>query len=52
MARLVVVSNRVAIPDRNGTDSAGGLAVVLRPILKRNGGIWFGWSGKSSQNQK
>jgi len=45
MARLVVVS-RVAIPNRNGTDSAGGLAVVLRPILKQNGGIWFGWSGK------
>jgi trehalose 6-phosphate synthase len=45
MARLVVVSNRVAIPHRNGNDSAGGLAVVLRGVLKQHPGIWFGWSG-------
>ena len=45
MGRLVVVSNRVAIP-RNGNDSAGGLAVVLRSVLKQRAGIWFGWSGK------
>jgi trehalose 6-phosphate synthase len=48
MGRLVVVSNRVAVPHRNVGDRAGGLAVVIRPVLKRYSGIWFGWSGKVS----
>lgn len=47
MARLVVVSNRVAVPD-DGPAKAGGLAVALREALQENGGIWFGWSGKTS----
>ena len=46
MARLVVVSNRVGIPD--GGARAGGLEVAIRPALKRRGGVWFGWSGKIS----
>ncbi|WP_142850036.1 alpha,alpha-trehalose-phosphate synthase (UDP-forming) [Telmatospirillum sp. J64-1] len=46
MKRLVVVSNRVAVPD--GTTRAGGLAVALQEALQQNGGIWFGWSGKIS----
>jgi trehalose 6-phosphate synthase len=45
LARLVVVSNRVSIPD--GISRAGGLEVALRPALERHGGIWFGWSGKA-----
>ena len=44
MSRLVVVSNRVGIPD--GTARAGGLEVSIRPALKKSGGVWFGWSGK------
>ncbi|MBV9557563.1 MAG: alpha,alpha-trehalose-phosphate synthase (UDP-forming) [Pseudolabrys sp.] len=44
MARLVVISNRVAVPDR--ATRAGGLAVALKAALKRNHGLWFGWSGK------
>ena len=28
---------------------AGGLAVALQDALKHYGGVWFGWSGKSSQ---
>ena len=44
MARLVVVSNRVVVP--SGNDSAGGLAVAVRAVLKRHPGIWFGWSGR------
>lgn len=44
MARLVVVSNRVAVPDRSAR--AGGLDVVIRPTLRRRGGLWFGWSGR------
>ena len=46
LPRLVVVSNRVGIPD--GGARAGGLEVAIRPALKRRGGIWFGWSGKIS----
>jgi len=45
LARLIVVSNRVAIPSRDGANHAGGLAVAVRSLLKRNGGLWFGWSG-------
>jgi trehalose-6-phosphate synthase len=44
--RLVVVSNRVLRPTRDGSSSAGGLAVALEGALKQRGGLWFGWSGK------
>ncbi len=48
MSRLVVVSNRVALP---GENRAGGLAVALQAALddqsaERRGGMWFGWSGR------
>ncbi len=43
MSRLVVVSNRVAVP---GESRAGGLAVGLLAALRERGGMWFGWSGK------
>jgi len=46
VARLVVVSNRVAVPSRHGANRAGGLAVAIRPVIKRHPGIWFGWSGR------
>jgi trehalose 6-phosphate synthase len=46
LARLVVVSNRVSVPSIDGAKRAGGLEVALRPVLQRNGGVWFGWSGK------
>ena len=45
MARLIVVSNRVAVPSQDGDNQAGGLAVAVRSLLKRHGGLWFGWSG-------
>ena len=44
MSRLVVVSNRVAIP---GESRAGGLAMALLAALGERGGLWFGWSGKT-----
>ena len=44
MSRLVVVSNRVALP---GENRAGGLAVALEAALQERGGLWFGWSGKT-----
>ena len=48
MSRLVVVSNRVALP---GKARAGGLAVALEAALEDRartgeGGLWFGWSGR------
>jgi trehalose 6-phosphate synthase len=48
LARLVVVSNRVGVPDRAAR--AGGLEVAIRPALKRHGGLWFGWSGRVAEN--
>ncbi|MCB5177371.1 alpha,alpha-trehalose-phosphate synthase (UDP-forming) [Microvirga lenta] len=45
--RLVVVSNRVPLPTKDGTSSAGGLAVALEGALKQQGGLWFGWSGRT-----
>jgi trehalose 6-phosphate synthase len=47
MSRLVVVSNRVAVP---GESRAGGLAVGLLAALKERGGLWFGWSGKVTRD--
>ena len=44
MSRLVVVSNRISVPDDKKT-SAGGLAVGVLGALKAAGGLWFGWSG-------
>ncbi len=41
--RLVIVSNRVALPRQTST---GGLASALQAALRERGGLWFGWSGK------
>lgn len=43
MNRLVVISNRVALP-RDA--HAGGLAAAMRAALAQSGGLWFGWSGR------
>lgn len=43
MPRLVIVSNRVAPPDK--PPSAGGMAVALKAALESEQGLWFGWSG-------
>lgn len=44
--RLVVVSNRVALPQKGDKAAAGGLAVALREALTSYEGLWFGWSGE------
>jgi trehalose 6-phosphate synthase len=49
VARLVVVSNRVAVPGRGPDSRAGGLEVAIRPVLRRHPGIWFGWSGRVAE---
>jgi len=46
--RLVVISNRVPVPDVDGPPSAGGLAVAVLAALRGREGIWFGWSGQVS----
>ncbi len=49
--RLIVVSNRLPVAlVREGEGwkterSAGGLATAMDPILRREGGVWIGWSG-------
>ena len=50
MARLVVVSNRVDIPDEG--HRAGGLAVALRATCKDRSCLWLGWSGKVRAKSK
>jgi trehalose 6-phosphate synthase len=52
LARLIVVSNRVAVPNRDGSSLAGGLAVAVRSLLKGHGGLWFGWSGTVSADNE
>ena len=37
--RLVIVSNRVTIPERHEKAAAGGLAVALREALEQHGGL-------------
>ena len=44
MTRLIVVSNRVQPPDKNG-GAQGGLAIALQAALREYSGLWFGWSG-------
>lgn len=46
MSRLIVVSNRVAVPQAGGKAAAGGLAVAVNAALNERPGIWFGWSGR------
>ncbi len=48
MSRLIVVSNRVSVPERPGEAPAGGLAVALSAALREYSGFWFGWSGKTT----
>jgi trehalose 6-phosphate synthase len=43
VSRLVVVSNRVALPSET---RAGGLASAMQAALRESGGLWFGWSGR------
>ena len=45
-SRIVIVSNRVAVPESLADSVAGGLAVAVKAALKNRNGLWFGWSGK------
>jgi trehalose 6-phosphate synthase len=48
--RLIIVSNRVAMPRRNAP-AAGGLAVGVLGALREHGGVWFGWSGELTASE-
>jgi trehalose 6-phosphate synthase len=49
VSRLVVISNRVAVPQARGKAGAqGGLAGALKAALAKAGGVWFGWSGEEA----
>jgi trehalose 6-phosphate synthase len=51
LSRLVVVSNRVAIP-KGGRLPPGGLAIGVLAALKQYGGLWFGWSGEVTRSHR
>jgi trehalose 6-phosphate synthase len=46
VSRLVAVSNRISIPKRGA--SPGGLVVGLLAAMQSRGGLWFGWSGETT----
>jgi trehalose 6-phosphate synthase len=48
--RLVCVSNRLSLPRRAA--APGGLAVGVLAALQRTGGLWFGWSGETSEEPR
>jgi trehalose 6-phosphate synthase len=50
MSRVISVSNRVALP-REGNKAAGGLAVGVLAALNAHGGVWFGWSGRTTASE-
>jgi trehalose 6-phosphate synthase len=52
LGQLVVVSNRVAIPEKIANVRPGGLEVAIKAALKDKTGIWFGWSGKIAARAK
>lgn len=45
MARVIIISNRVAVPNPGRGVHAGGLEVALRATLQRQRCVWLGWSG-------
>jgi trehalose 6-phosphate synthase len=49
MGRLIVVSNRVNPPSAAGEETVGGLAMALAAALRQYSGLWFGWSGKTTE---
>ncbi|MFC0219881.1 trehalose-6-phosphate synthase [Pseudochelatococcus lubricantis] len=49
--KLIIVSNRVTVPNRK-SQSAGGLAIALNDVLAKRRGMWFGWSGRIGPEQQ
>ena len=49
LSRLVIVSNRVALPGE-GAQRSGGLVTGLVDALHQAGGLWFGWEWQAKRN--
>jgi trehalose 6-phosphate synthase len=45
VARVFIISNRVAVPSPERAVHAGGLEVALKSTMKRHDCVWLGWSG-------
>jgi trehalose 6-phosphate synthase len=50
LARIFIISNRVAIPGRGS--QPGGLEVALKSTLKKHSCVWLGWSGEVSDKSR
>ncbi len=48
MNRLIIISNRVSAPTDSKSGAQGGLAVALAAALREYRGLWFGWSGETT----
>ena len=54
--RLIVVSNRVPPSssfnsEDKGVAAAGGLVTAVRSAMDQSGGLWLGWSGRSTRRR-
>ncbi len=49
--RLIIVSNRVAVPEPGSKQMAGGLVVAVKAALRNRTGVWFGWSGNIDETE-
>src|SRR5215469_5186545 len=53
-ARIIVVSNRLPLTLKktehgwDATQSSGGLASAMNPLLGQTGGEWIGWAGDAA----
>jgi len=52
LSRLIVISNRVQVPRSDDEGAQGGLATALFAALRKQKGIWFGWSGETSDSKE
>ncbi|HKU65199.1 MAG TPA: trehalose-6-phosphate synthase, partial [Rhizomicrobium sp.] len=50
MARVFIISNRVAIP--GAANQPGGLEVVLKATLRKHPCVWLGWSGEVNEKPR
>src|ERR1700683_178963 len=44
--RLIIVSNRAVAPEEADSSLADEMAATVKAALKNQNGMWFGWSGK------
>ena len=47
-ARVIIVSNRVVLPEEAHSSLADEMAATVKAVLKNQNGMWFGWSGKAT----